>query len=188
MLLSSIFKIGNYSLLLKMQVYRKLDVRTEGFSARIPNTSFFIIPLDYDNIEDNRLDEELKYLQDQFEIGNFYVFKTSDYGRHAVCIDALRFRDVKEIVDFSSCDLMFKKAPEINEYRTWVLRYGKKGKREPPQHMRSITSLHEGENLQSRCHAKYLLNFGVEIELKKPFGGESLEVQEYNTVGREGDV
>lgn len=95
---------------------------------------------------------------------------------------------MKEIIDFSSCDAMFKKAPSINEYRTWVLRFGNKGKREPPHYLRTIESPYEGKNLQSCAHAKYLLNFGVKVELKRPFGGELLEVQEYNTTGREGDT
>jgi len=160
---------------------KKLDVRTEGEGSRIPQTALHILPLDYDNIVDERLIEELRYLQEEFELGNFYIFETRNKGRHAVCIDALRFKDMKEVVDFSSCDLMFKKAPSINEYRCWLLRYAKKGKRDAPKYLYTVESSHEGKNLQSRGHAKFLLKFGLTIDLKNPYGTEELEIQEYNT-------
>jgi hypothetical protein len=132
MIFSQILKLRKYTLFVKVQFWKKPTTRTAGFSSRIPYTSLHVIPLDYDNIVDEkredrkeeRLIEELQFLQDQFQIGNFYVFDTGDgSSRHALCVDALRLRDVKEIVDFSNCDLAFKKAPAINEYRCWILRY-----------------------------------------------------------------
>jgi cbb3-type cytochrome oxidase subunit 3 len=76
---------------------------------------------------------------------------------------------------------MFKKAPRINEFRCWVLRYAKKGNRDEPKYLYTVESQYEGKNLQSRCHAKYLLNFGVKVDLKKPYGPEAIETQAYNT-------
>lgn len=168
-------------MLLKFQVMKKLNVRTSGVSSRIPNTSLHVIFLDYDNIVDERLVEELRFLQEEFELGNFYVFETRNKGRHAVCIDALRFKDVLEIVRFTSCDLMFKKAPRINEYRCWVLRYAKKGNRDAPKFLYIVRSRFEGKNLQSLGHATYLLNFGVKIKVKNPIGTQEIEKQDYNT-------
>jgi len=156
--------------------------------SRIPKTALHVIPLDYDNIvgsfsedSEQRLKEELRFLQEEFEIGNFYVFGTRDNGRHAVCLDALPFRMVKDVVDFSSCDLKFKSAPRINEYRCWVLRFASKGKRGAPKYLYTVESPFEGKNLQSRGHAKYLLNFGLKVDLKNPYGTEEINVQEYST-------
>lgn len=181
MLWSTLLKMGTYNVLLKFQVMRRLDVRTSGVSSRVPNTPLHVVFLDYDNIDDGRLKEELVFLQSEFKLGNFYVLETRNAGRHALCIDVLRFKDVKEIVDFSDCDMMFKKAPMINEYRCWVLRYAKKGNREAPKYLYTIESHYEGKNLQSLCHAKYMLNFGLKIALKKPYGTEEIETQTYNT-------
>lgn len=185
MLWSHLFKIWVYTLLVKIQLMKKLDVRVQGgVSSRIPNTSLHVTFLDYDNITDDRLKDELRFLQEEFQLGNFYVLETRDEGRHAVCIDALRPRDQKDIVDFSSCDMMFKKAPRINEYRCWVLRYSKKGDRDPPKYIYTIKSPYEGQNLQSNGHAKYLLKFGIKPKLKRPYGPETIEIQEYNTGSR----
>jgi len=160
---------------------KKLDVRTEGVSSRIPGTSLHVTFLDYDNIDDERLVEELEHIQLEKKVGNFYVLETRNEGRHTVCIDALRFKDVKDIIDYSSCDLMFKKAPRINEYRCWVLRFEKKGNRDAPKYLYTVKSPYEGKNRQSLGHAMYLLKFGITIDLKRPFGPEKIETQEYNT-------
>lgn len=181
MLWSTLLRIGKYFVLFKIQIMEKLSVRTSGASSRVPNTSLHIVFLDYDNIDDDRLKEELVFLQNEFELGNFYVLQTRNEGRHAVCLDVLRFKDIKEIIDFSNCDLMFKKAPRINEYRCWVLRYAKKGSRDAPRYLYTVESPHDGKNLQSRGHAKYLLNFGVAVDLKNPYGPEEIEIQAYNT-------
>ena len=76
---------------------------------------------------------------------------------------------------------MFKKAPRINEYRCWILRYAKKGNRDEPKYLYTVESPYEGKNPQSLGHAKYLLNFGIKIDLKNPIGSEEIEVQGYNT-------
>lgn len=187
MLLLNELKIRKYTVLLKIQIMRKLDARARGDSSRVKHTSLHVIFLDFDNILDERLTEELRYLQEEFELGNFYVFETRATGRHAVCIDALRFKDVKEVVDFSSCDTMFKKGPRINEHRCWVLRLTSKGNRKPPKYMYTVKSPHEGKNLQSIGHAKFLEKFGLKIDLKNPYGTEEIEIQDYNTGNRTED-
>lgn len=197
MLWSHIFKIFNYSLMLKVQVYKKLDIDTKGTESRLVGSALHCIYLDYDNITgvnadpeeaERRLKEELQFLQEEFQIGNFYIFETRDKGRHAVCIDALRFRDVKDVVDFSSCDIKFKNAPRINEYRCWVLRFDTKGNRPPPKYLYSVNSEYEGMNLQSIGHAKFLEKFGLKIELKNPFGSEEIGVQEYSTADKHKEI
>lgn len=186
MLWSHKFKILNYDVLFKIQTMKYPNIRCRGFSSRLKGTSLHIPCLDYDNIVDergneDRLTEELSFLQEEFEIGNFYVFKTRDEGRHAICIDAMRFVDVLEIVRFSSCDALFKRAPRINEYRCWILRISKKGDRDAPKYLYTVESPYEGINLQSRAHAKLLLKYGVKVDLKNPYGTEEIELQEYNT-------
>jgi hypothetical protein len=63
---ANLFKIGKYNILLKFQVYKKLDIRTAGVESRIPHTALHVPFLDYDNIvglfsedPEQRLREEL---------------------------------------------------------------------------------------------------------------------------------
>jgi len=181
MLFTKKINIWKYYILLKFRILKEPSVRTGGASSRILDTSLHVLFLDYDNIVDERLVEELRFLQEEFELGNFYVLQTSKWGRHAICIDALTFKEILEIVRFSSCDSLFKRGPGINEFRSWVLRYAKKGNRDAPKYLYTVESPYEGKNLQSLGHAKYLLNFGVTIYLKNPIGTEEIETQAYNT-------
>ena len=179
---SHLFMIHKYTVFLKVQILKKLETRAEGAASRVVGTTRHVIFLDYDDIDDYRLLEELQHIQDEKKIGNFYVFETRRNGRHAVCIDALRFRDVKDIVDYSSCDIAYKRGPRLNEYRSWVIRYTKKGKnRDAPKYIYKVESPHEGKNLQSLGHATYLMNFGVKINLKRPYGPNEIESISYNT-------
>lgn len=48
-------------------------------------------------------------------------------------------------------------------------------------HACTVESPYEGQNLQSRGHAKYLEKFGIRMDLKNPYGSEEIEIQDYNT-------
>jgi hypothetical protein len=155
---------------------------TKGMSARIPHTTNFTIFLDYDNIQDERLEDELIYLQELYRLGDFHVFKTNEFGRHVICVDALSLREALDVVYASTCDEMFKRGIRINEYRTWILRNWEKGERERPQYLRTIESPHNGQRMQSQAHATFLKSFyGVNVRLVNPDGNYEIEIQGYNT-------
>ena len=181
MLWSHLFKLRNHTVLIKLQIWKKLKIRSRGMESKVKGTSLHVTFLDYDYINDERLREELQFLQESFQIGNFYVFETRKKGRHAVCLDALTAKDQKQIVDFSNADPAFKKAPMINEFRCWVLRVDKKGKRPAPKYLYTIVSPYEGTNPQSRGHCHYLFKFGLTVDLKNPIGEDGIYTEDYNT-------
>jgi hypothetical protein len=155
---------------------------TKGMSARIPHTTTYTTFLDYDNIQDERLDDESVYLQELHHLGDFHVFKTSDFGRHVVCIDVLSLREELDVVYASTCDHMFKRGVRINEYRTWILRNWEKGERERPQYLRTIGSPYNGQRLQSQAHGEFLQAFYVaKVRLVNPDGNDEIEIQSYHT-------
>ena len=183
---SHFFQVGKFNLFLKVQAWYKDKVRTVGYSSRVIPTSLHVLFLDYDNIKDDRLKEELTFLQEEFELGNFYVLSTSELGRHCVCLDALRAKDQMEIVEFSNCDWVYRKGVTINEYRTWILRCEPKGDRDAPKYAYTVESPYEGKNLQSVGHKMFLeAQFGVPVpELKQPYGEEAIELQGYDTMSK----
>lgn len=173
-------QIGTLSLLLELGVSSQ-KIITTGVSSRISSTTYHILLLDYDLIDDDRLKEELVWLQELFKIGDFIVFETNKYGRHALCLDVLDIKTVLKIVRSSNCDETFKFAPRINPKRSWVLRFDKKGNREAPRYLYTIKSPYEGRNRQSRGHAKYLRKYGLRVKLKQPYGPREVERQTYFT-------
>jgi len=155
---------------------------TKGISARIVGNTYFAIFLDYDNINDKSLDVDVFCLQELFQLGDFHIFKTSEFGRHAICIDILPLREAYAVVRNSTCDYQFKRGIRINEYRTWILRNWEKGERERPQYARTIESPYNGQRLQSQAHATFLKAFyGVDVRLVNPDGNEEIEIQGYKT-------
>ena len=155
---------------------------TVGMSARVPHTTEFTIFLDYDNIKDERLIDELYYLQELHELGDFHVFSTSEFGRHTICVDRLFLRKALKVVYTSTCDHAFKRGVRINEYRTWILRTHGKGDRPMPKYLYSVESPHNGQRLQSQGHAMYLQNhYGAKIRLTNPDGNTVIELQDYKT-------
>jgi hypothetical protein len=165
-----------------LQSVKTPNTPTKGMSARVPHSIAFTVFLDYDNIEDESLDDELVALQEVHRLGDFHVFQTSEHGRHAVCIDEIAPRDAYAIVISSRCDWMFKRGIRINEYRTWILRNWEKGERERPKFLRTIESPYNGERLQSQGHAMFLRAFcGANVRLVNADGNEEIEIQDYNT-------
>lgn len=181
MLWSHLFKLRSHTVLIKFQIWKRLKIRTRGMGSKVKGTSLHVTFLDYDYINDERLKEEIQFLQEQFQVGNFYIFETRRKGRHCICLDALTARDQKQIVDFSSCDHAFKKAPMINEFRCWVLRIDKKGRRPAPKYLYTVASSFEGTNPQSLGHSHYLLKFGLHIDLINPIGEDGIYTEAYNT-------
>lgn len=168
--------------LLIFQSMKYPNTESKGIALRVVGTTLHTIGLDYDNIKDERLDEELISLQELFHLGDFVVLATSEYARHAICVDELTLREALNVVYASNCDWLFKKGIRINEYRTWVLRGWEKGERPKPTYLRTVESPYNGNRDQSQAHAEYLkAKFGVDVRLVKPDGNHQLEIQGYLT-------
>lgn len=185
MLLTKQLRILNWLLLLKLQSMRIPIEATAGMSARVKYTTDFVTLLDYDNVKDSRLVEELLYLQELHRLGDFYVFATNEFGRHVICVDRLILREALEVVYNSTCDAVFKRGIRINEYRTWILRVLGKGNRPKPRYLYSVESPYNGQRLQSQAHAEFLQRYyGAPVRLVKPDGNHELEIQGYKTASK----
>lgn len=101
-----------------------------------------IIFLDYDEILlKEMLIPEIKYLQQKYELGNFYIFKSSQKPNsfHAVCFDKVKVYEWKDIMEESSCDENYKK-PSLKDFKTAVLRIAPKGSSNAPSYLMTIKS------------------------------------------------
>lgn len=169
-------------------VFQSMKVPKEpaaGISARIAHTTDFVVFLDYDNVTDERLRDELVYLQELFGLGDFHIFATNQFGRHVICIDRLPLSVALAIVYASTCDAIFKKGIRYNEYRTWILRATEKGDRPKPTYLYSVESPYNGQNIQSQAHGKFLQQYyGANVRLVNADGNDELETQGYKTANK----
>lgn len=175
-------RIAGKMLLFHLQTMEIPKAPTAGISARIPHTTEFTIFLDFDNITDQRLIDELLYLQELHELGDFHVFCTNKFGRHAVCVDRLFLKEALEVIYTSTCDAVFARGARINEHRSWILRALEKGNRDRPRYLYSVESQHNGQRLQSQAHGSFLQHYySAKVRLTNPDTNTVLEVQGYKT-------
>lgn len=161
--------------------------RSGGKSSRIPKTIYHILPIDYDEIEEETLEIELNALIEKFELGNMHILKMPDRENafHVVCLDYFTLHEVKVILIQTSCDIAFVLAPRHDKHRSWVLRDFPKGSRERPVYHKTIVSPYEGARKQSNAHALYLnALYGCDIELTNPDDNTILPIETYLTANR----
>jgi hypothetical protein len=182
MILIKELRIFDRKLLFKFQSMKIPKEPTAGISARVKNTTEYVIFLDYDNITDERLIEESRYLQELFGVGDFIILATNEFGRHVICIDRLFLKKAIEVVQSSTCDGIFQKGIRYNEHRTWILRAIEKGNRPKPQYLYTVESPYNGKRLQSQAHGEFLQrHYNANVRLVNPDGNEELEIEGYKT-------
>lgn len=96
-----------------------------GITNRVAN--YWIPFLDYDDISNKTfLFEELATLQENFLLGNAYLFRTKK-GYHVVFLDLVEYDTLLEILESSNCDKHYATVPQTNGNQAWILRLTPKG-------------------------------------------------------------
>ena len=167
-------------------IYNTPNAWVHGYSSRTEKGRYVLFH-DYDNLELDSIISELKYLQKQFKLSNYYLFKLDrENSFHAVCIDTFALNQAYEIQKETSCDLAFIHSIKNLQTREWILRIGKKGNRQPPQFLTVIKNPFD-EREKSSAHKEFLIKFGVP---KEYFSGakwdkcKNLALCDYNTANR----
>jgi hypothetical protein len=129
-----------------------------------------VIFLDYDNIlYTEMLIPEIKYLQEKYSLGDFYIFKSSqkEHSYHAICLDKVKVYEWRDILNDSSCDENYKK-PALKDFKTCVLRVSKKGSSDAPRYISTIKPIFESIRERSLAHGSFLhFHYNCPINLEK---------------------
>ena len=129
----------------------------------------FCLFLDYDKTEEQFLKSELEHLQMLYDLGNIYIFKSSEKGFHAVSFVKLKAHEFMEIMQNSTCDWAFKQIPRFTTFRSWILRSFEKGDTERPKYL--YTLKRESSRELSEAHYRYFKKLYPEIEEDKRLDG-----------------
>lgn len=176
------FSFLNRVIFFSCYILKQPQTPTVGMQSRCSD-SRHVVFLDYDCITLDALVEELTYLQERFKLSEFYIFKSHpEKDRyHAVCLDKLSFRKVWDIIAESSCDYAFKRAPGIQQIRSWVLRFAPKKSQEAPWFVHVLKSKYHLRE-QSAAHAKFLeAYYKVPVILNNSDGKDEMKVVSYLT-------
>lgn len=153
----------NYSLLSNFQRLPYMPVK--GWCSRCVDENGRITEVffcDYDNVLFRIVEDECKYLMNEYYLPPIYVFKTFEekdcngelYGNYLlVCLKKIPFKQVVDMQNDLHCDQAYKRIPLIYRFRTWVLRLGPKGKKPSPEFKCVIGDLNKEYNQEvSEAH------------------------------------
>jgi len=156
----------NRSFRLTASFYRTPDTWVTGYSSRTIDGQYVLFH-DYDSLELSDVVEELKALQQIFQLSEYYVFELDrENSFHAVCLDKMHMASAYKIQQTTSCDLAFVHSIKRMKNKEWILRIGSKGKRDAPKHLFTLPSNHN-LSIKSLAHAKLLEKMGVKIDWEK---------------------
>ena len=136
-----------------------------GYTNRCADGKY-IITLDYDDMPYDFVYNEIVRLQEDFQLGDFYIIKSSKESFHAVCLDKLPYMDFLDILMSTSVDYNYMRIPIQSGKKLWVLRLTKKDIQ--PEVMEVVKSSYN-YNEKSFAHLNLLhkvLNIEVPQEIK----------------------
>jgi len=143
----------HYSVLCNCQRLPYMPVK--GWCSRVVDDNgkvSEVIFIDYDNILYRIVEDELRYLMEEYNLSPFYIFNSQEskdshgeiYGNYmAICLTKKTFREVIEIQNELHCDQAYKRIPLIYRFKTWVLRLGNKGNKGRPKFKEVIGDLNK---------------------------------------------
>ena len=159
-------KIGHYNIGLRTSIRKDKQQKTIGYTNRCEDGKYIIF-LDYDNLEYQWVINELRRLQSDYMLGDFYIFQSGENNYHAVCFDKVVMQELLVILKNSSVDQNYIDVPAKWGKKIWTLRLTDK-KDIPIEYMRRVDSEHTGFRWQSKAHATIIENlFGMKIRLRR---------------------
>jgi len=86
----------------------------------------YVLCLDYDRQPCEWIIEELRRLQLDFQLSDFWLFESSPESYHAVCLDKLFYRELIDIMRCTTIDERYTTVPTKYGKKVWSLRYSQK--------------------------------------------------------------
>lgn len=145
----------------------------------------YCVYLDFDFMEESYIKDEIKHLQDVYDLGDIALFESSPKRFHIIGFSKLTAKEFVELMMNSSCDEAFKNVPRFYSTRNWVLRAFKKGEgKEKPKYL--YTLKHKTNRKESYAHHKLLKEIypEMECELQNSDGLKDTKIISYLTAER----
>lgn len=156
-------KLGKFNL--NTKAYKDYNTQnTIGIRNNTVLDNRFVPFFDYDCILWDFLIQELKYLQTTYLLSDLYIFKSSQKPNsyHVMGLDRLTFKEWLQVLSDASVDDRYRTMPLV-DYKSWVLRIGKKGKSNAPKLINILKSPYS-VGKKSQGHALFLkLHHKVDI-------------------------
>jgi len=167
------------------QLYRTPDTWTSGVSS-VCKDGQHVLFFDYDKIGDlERIENELKELQEYFCLSHAYIFQTGKENFHAIILDKHSLRNTFEILKETNTDHAFIYSIKVLRGREWILRIAEKGNRPKPRFIKVLKSKNDSYQI-STAHKLFLQKYYGVPKLKYNFEDNItiIPLVNYNTGNR----
>jgi len=143
---------------IKYSILDKPHTHTIGIASRCKDNKHVVF-LDWDCINIEIVKSDIRYIQEMFNLGNFYIFKSSQKpdSYHAICLTKVSFGELTDIHSHTSCDYAFRYAIKGFTEKAWVLRCVKKGDSDTPIYIEIIK--HPSKREKSYAHAVFMRQY-----------------------------
>lgn len=111
------------------RTYKVLDQYVAGITNRCRDGRYVVF-LDFDDVPEEWVTEELNLLLDLFNLRSVHLFKTTN-GYHAISTQKVNLRTLIKILRDSSTDSAYKWVPLRRARKVWTLRTTEKGGNKP---------------------------------------------------------
>jgi len=136
------------------QLYKKPTEWATGISSRCLDGKHCLF-LDMENLREEQIEDEIKFLQEFYGLGNAYIYKNDNFGSwHITFLDKFPLIEAFKILSETNTDFAHLQSIKLVKGRDWCIRVTKKGFRKPPQFFKVIE--HETEHEISSAH-KYVM-------------------------------
>lgn len=186
-----IYKVIKGRKFFTLSIYKKPTL-VKGFTNACEDSKYISL-WDYDNTYKHIILEDIKILQQKYNLPPFYLFTTKEEkteegekgNYHLINLKKFDYNEVAEVISNSRCDPNYKTMNFRTPYKSWVVRISPKGKRGRPKF---ISLIGENTNLDceiSNAHLELLKKLYPEIKHPNFINKDKLKtcfVQEYETL------
>ena len=165
--------VDDKTIILNFSIINRKTAWTRGSSNKTKD-NYFVPYFDYDRMKQSYVEEELKILQEQFELGDLLLFKSSENNFQAVGFGKMTLHEFQEVLMHSSCDYAFIKFPKYLPYaKYYILRQFAKGNTQKPLYIKTLKG--NTDRQQSYAHLKYFKILYPDAKINQSTNSDGLE-------------
>lgn len=148
----------------QIRYFKVPQLPIKGYTSRCEDGKHVLF-LDYDMVNPEIVYTDIENLNYKFNISHAIVFatyqNTDELGGlvgnyHIICLEKFYFNEILEMMSCTHCDTYHKDLAKFTRYRSWVLRFSKKGRRPEPELVRIIEFNKKPVRESSKAHYKLL--------------------------------
>lgn len=164
--------IKDKTVIFNFLVINRKKVWTRGTSNQTKD-NYFVPYFDWDNLRESYVKQQALILQEQFDLGDLLIFKSSEKSYQGVGFVKLSLYQFQKVLQHSSCDFAFINFPKFLPYaKYYVLRQFSKGNVPKPKLLYILKR--KTNKQQSFAHWKYFKLLYPESKINKPKNSDNL--------------